>query len=273
MSLPKKRPTDNPYLNRASRAGQKTSDERLLNSTEMDVPFTQTDPWRVLRIMGEFVDGFEALAEVGSAITIFGSARVKPGEAQYETAVTLASLLGKAGFTILTGGGPGIMEAANKGAQAAGAPSIGLNIELPFEQHINPYVDWSLDFRYFFVRKMMLVKYSQGFVIFPGGFGTMDELFESLTLIQTGKIQNFPVVLVGVAYWGGLIQWLKETMLAGGKIAAPDLNLLMLTDSAQEACDYIVQCSLDNHHGRRAEEESARAITRAVFGSHTYAPE
>jgi uncharacterized protein (TIGR00730 family) len=210
------RKVENPSLNRAARTGRPTEDERLLEGPE---PFYKTDTWRVMRILGEFVEGFDALAELETAVTIFGSARAKPGDAQYETAVTVAQKLGEAGFNIITGGGPGIMEAGNKGARLAGVQSVGLNIELPFEQHLNPYVDLSIDFRYFFTRKVMLVKYAQAFVIFPGGFGTMDELFESLTLIQTGKVQNFPVVLFDTAYWGGLVAWLKDTMLAEGKIS------------------------------------------------------
>jgi uncharacterized protein (TIGR00730 family) len=181
------RTVDNPNLNRAARTGKRTEDERLLEGPEPNItPFHKTDTWRVMRIMGEFVEGFDALAELETAVTIFGSARTKPGDVHYETAVAVAQKLGEAGFNIITGGGPGIMEAGNKGARQAGVQSVGLNIELPFEQHLNPYVDLSIDFRYFFIRKVMLVKYAQAFVIFPGGFGTMDELFESLTLIQTG---------------------------------------------------------------------------------------
>jgi uncharacterized protein (TIGR00730 family) len=253
-------------LNRAARTGRPTEDETLL-AVPTQVDFTHTDPWRVMRIMSEFVQGFDALAELDRAVTIFGSARVRPGDGQYETAVTVARRLGEAGFNIITGGGPGIMEAGNKGARAAGAFSVGLNIELPFEQHLNPYVDLSVDFRYFFVRKTMLVKYANGFVIFPGGFGTMDELFEAITLVQTGKIRNFPIVLFGTAYWGGLVDWLKNTMLVDGKISAPDLDLLWLTDSPTEAVEYIVRCLQE---AQSEKEANARAITQAVFG---YDPE
>jgi uncharacterized protein (TIGR00730 family) len=257
-------------LNKAARAGRPTEDEAILTApTKAPAHFTQTDPWRVMRVTSEFVQGFDALAEVGNAITIFGSARVKAGEVQYETAVRTAQLLGEAGFNIITGGGPGIMEAANKGARQAGVQSIGLNIELPFEQHLNPYVDLSIDFHYFFVRKTMLVKYASGFVIFPGGFGTMDELFEAITLVQTGKIRDFPIVLIGTAYWGGLLEWLRQTMLVEGKIAAADLDLVLLTDSPEETVDYLQHCLQD---GRAQEEETARAVTRQVFGSG-YAPE
>jgi uncharacterized protein (TIGR00730 family) len=216
--------------------------------------------------MGEFVEGFDALAELGTAVTIFGSARTKPDDPHYETAVAMAKALGEAGFSIITGGGPGIMEAGNKGAKLAGVQSVGLNIELPFEQHLNPYVDLSVDFRYFFTRKVMLVKYAQAFVIFPGGFGTIDELFESLTLIQTGKVQNFPVVLFDTAYWGGLVDWLKSSMLAGGKISAEDLDLLILTDSVEEARDTIVRC-LQDSDWRYGQEEGARIVARKAYGN------
>ena len=235
---------DNKPLKRAVRKKRPTEDEQLLAlpSQSGQPNFTDSDPWRVMRVMSEFVAGFDALAEMETAVTIFGSARTKPDHPQYEQTVALARVLGEAGFGIITGGGPGIMQAGNQGAHEAGAYSVGLNIELPFEQHLNPYVDLSVDFRYFFVRKTMLVKYAQAFVIFPGGFGTMDELFEALTLIQTGKIQNFPVVLMDKAYWQGLLDWLRGTMLAQGKISAPDLDLIFLTDSAEEARDYIVSC-------------------------------
>ncbi len=242
-----------------------TEDEKLLKSPIAEpVPFTQTDTWRVMRIMGEFVEGFEALAELGPAVTIFGSARTKPGEVMYETAVSIGKLLGEAGYTIITGGGPGIMQAGNKGAKQGGAVSVGLNIELPFEQHLNPHVDLSVDFRYFFARKTMLVKYAQAFVILPGGFGTMDELFESLTLIQTGKVQNFPVVLVGKSYWGGLIDWLRSTMLTEGKISASDLGLIYLTDDPEDVRDYIIRCHQDTSVLANS-ETGAREAVKAVF--------
>jgi uncharacterized protein (TIGR00730 family) len=189
--------------------------------------------------MGEFVEGFDTLANVGRAVTIFGSARVKPDDPQYRDAETTARLLGDAGFSVITGGGPGIMEAANRGARAGGAKSIGCNIELPFEQGVNAYVDVAINFRYFFVRKTMFVKYAEAFVIFPGGFGTMDELFEALTLIQTGKVRDFPVILFGSAYWQGLLDWLRATMLAEGKISAADLDLMVVTDSPEEAVRVI----------------------------------
>jgi uncharacterized protein (TIGR00730 family) len=255
--------SENPALNRAARAGTPTEDERLLATPRPEQAlFTHTDPWRVLRIMGEFVEGFDALAELGpTAVTIFGSARVRPDAPLYQAAQEVASLLGEAGFTIITGGGPGIMEAANRGARAVGAKSVGLNIELPFEQHINPFVDIAIDFRYFFVRKTMFVKYAQAFVIFPGGFGTMDELFEALVLIQTGKVQNFPVILFDAAYWGGLLDWLRTTMLTEGKIADADLALLMVVDSPEQVRDLVVQSAKDQHW-RRQQEAGARDVTR-----------
>jgi uncharacterized protein (TIGR00730 family) len=252
-------------LNRAAIAGQPTEDEQLLATPAPDhALFTHTDPWRVLRIMGEFVEGFDALAEIGTAVTMFGSARVKPSEPMYQVAVDTARLLGEAGFTIITGGGPGIMEACNRGAREANAPSVGLNVELPFEQGVNQYVDIAIEFHYFFVRKTMFVKYAQAFVIFPGGFGTLDELFEALTLIQTGKVQNFPVILFGSAYWSGMIEWLRTTMQVEGKIAEADLELLVLCDSPEEVRDTIVR-SRDGQRWRSEHEEAARAETRRVL--------
>lgn len=242
---------------------KKTEDEQLLAAPAAPVSGTTSEAWRVFRIMGEFVEGFESLADLPPAVTIFGSARDRADDPNgwYDKAVEVARHLGKAGFAIITGGGPGIMEAANRGAREAEAYSVGLNIELPFEQYVNPYVDLSIDFRYFFTRKVMLVKYAKAFVVMPGGFGTMDELFEALTLVQTGKIRNFPIILFGKAYWGGLIDWLRNTMLANGKISAEDLDLILVTDSAAEACEYILACT--NQQNRREEvEESARLVTR-----------
>ncbi len=240
----------NPSLNQAVRRGRPTEDEQLLTSPvtskqqlgSLATDFTQTDPWRVLRIQGEFVHGFDALAGVGPAVTVFGSARIGEEDPYYWQAVTIGRLLVEAGFAVITGGGPGIMEAANRGAHEAGGSSIGCNIELPHEQGTNAYVDLSINFRYFFVRKTMFVKYAEGFVIFPGGFGTMDELFEALTLIQTGKVRNFPLVLFGSAYWGGLLDWLRGTMLAETKISPEDLDLLILTDDPAEAVRVIADC-------------------------------
>jgi uncharacterized protein (TIGR00730 family) len=239
---------ENPTLNRNARMGAATEDERLLESPAVQpggpaTEFTSTDPWRVFRIMGEFVEGFDALARIGPAVTIFGSARVAPDHEQYATARETARLLGEAGFSIITGGGPGIMEAANRGARDAGALSIGANIELPFEQHINEYVDVAINFRYFFVRKTMFVKYAEAFVIFPGGFGTLDELTEALTLIQTGKVRNFPVVLYGSAYWKGFLDWIRGTLLGEGKVSPKDLELMVVVDSPEEVHRIIMERS------------------------------
>jgi uncharacterized protein (TIGR00730 family) len=241
-----------------------TEDERLLSGPERAAR-TETDSWRVLRIMGEFVEGFEELADLGPAVTLFGSARISPDDPMYAAAVEVGRLLGNAGFTVITGGGPGAMEAGNRGAKKAGAPSIGLNIELPFEHHVNPYVDVEIDFRYFFVRKVMLVKYSRAFVIFPGGFGTMDELFEALTLIQTGKIRDFPVVLFGSDYWRGLIEWVRSAMVADGKATDADLSLMALTDSPDEVLE-IIMSSTRNQQERVDYEEEAREATRKALG-------
>jgi len=236
---------ENPTLNRNARMGAATEDERLLQSPAVQKPpvveFTSTDPWRVFRIMGEFVEGFDALAKVGPAVTIFGSARVPPDHPQYQTARETARLLGQEGFSIITGGGPGIMEAANRGARDAGALSIGCNIELPFEQHINDYVDVAINFRYFFVRKTMFVKYAEAFIIFPGGFGTLDELSEALTLIQTGKVRDFPVVLYDSKYWKGFMDWIRDTLLAEGKVSPEDLDLMVVADTPEEAVRIIME--------------------------------
>jgi uncharacterized protein (TIGR00730 family) len=199
--------------------------------------------WQIFKIMAEFVDGFEALSKMGPCISIFGSARTKPGEENYELAVDISKRLSEDGFGLISGGGPGVMEAANKGAQLGGGKSVGLNIELPFEQHSNPYVDRdaSLHFEYFFVRKVMFTKYSQGFVMMPGGFGTMDEFFEVATLIQTGKMSPVPLILVSSAYWGGLLDWMKKTMFErAGNISQEDLDLLKIADSADEVAEHIL---------------------------------
>jgi len=242
-----------------------TQDEKLLAPPgEREILFTDTDPWRVLRIQGEFVEGFDTLAELGPAVSIFGSARTREGDPMYAAAVETARMLAEAGLVIITGGGPGIMEAGNRGAKLGNGVSVGLNIELPFEQGSNPYVEIGIDFHYFFVRKTMFVKYSQGFVIFPGGFGTLDELFEALTLIQTGKIQNFPLILFGREYWAGLLAWLKESMIAGGKIAEADLNLITLTDSPQEARDLILKSMVEGGW-LKEKEAAAREETRRVY--------
>jgi uncharacterized protein (TIGR00730 family) len=243
--------------------GQETEDERLLSreKTWLHAPEDTTDSWRVFRIMGEFVEGFDTLARIGPGVSIFGSARTKPEDRYYRAADATARLLVDAGFAVITGGGPGIMEAANKGAVDAGGRSVGCNIELPFEQGMNEYVRIAVNFRYFFVRKTMFVKYAEGFIIFPGGFGTMDELFEALTLIQTGKVRNFPVVLFGSDYWKGLLDWLEHTMLADGKVHPADMKLLVVTDSPQEAVDTIVSCYEDNCTAAMRESEAARFRT------------
>jgi uncharacterized protein (TIGR00730 family) len=215
-----------------------TTDQRLLDRRGPS-DWVHTDPWRVMRIQAEFVEGFGLLAELGVAVSIFGSARSKRGTAEYQLADEIAGGLSRAGYAIITGGGPGIMEAANKGAAEAGGVSVGLGIELPMESGLNDYVNVGVEFRYFFVRKTCFVKYSQAYVVLPGGFGTMDELFEALTLVATGKITKFPIVLVGSAYWGGLIEWLKQTMLAEGKIGADELALLHIADDADEVVKII----------------------------------
>lgn len=213
--------------------------------------FTLTDPWRVFRIMSEFVEGFDVLSHIPPSVAIFGSARIKPEEPAYIAAVETARLLAKAGFGIITGGGPGIMEAGNKGAQEGGNVSIGCNIELPFEQGPNPYLDISLDFRYFFVRKTMFVKYAEAFIIFPGGFGTMDELFEALLLIQTKKVSHFPVILYDSKYWGGLINWIRDTMLTSEKILPEDAGLLLLSDDPEEICKIVIDAYQEGYRQER----------------------
>ena len=253
-------------------ARRRTQDERLLSGPAERAAFRETDTWRVLRIMGEFVDGFEELAGLGPAVTIFGSARVGRDDETYAAAVEMGRLLGEAGYAIITGGGPGIMEAGNRGAREAGATSVGLNIELPFEQHANSYVDVEVDFRYFFVRKTMLVKYAQAFIIFPGGFGTMDELFEALTLIQTGKIRDFPIVLFGSDYWGGLLEWVRSAMIPEGKASEVDLGLLTVTDSPIEARDLILASTKEQYEGT-GYEERAREATRRVFSRGPSGPD
>lgn len=202
--------------------------------------FIQEDPWRIFRIMSEFVDSFETMAPISPAVTIFGSARTPPGDPYYAVAEQLAHTLARHGLAVITGGGPGIMEAANKGAAAGNAPSVGLNISLPLEQKGNPYATVPLHFRYFFARKVCFVKYSMGFVFLPGGFGTLDEFFELITLVQTQKIQEFPLVLIGKAYWTGLLRWLRHTVLAGGFISPDDLKLVTLVDDADAAAGVLL---------------------------------
>jgi uncharacterized protein (TIGR00730 family) len=215
-----------------------TEDEKLLRRSARPA-FLDSDPWRALRILSEFVEGFDALAELGPAVTVFGSARVRPGSEAYELARTIGRRLAEAGYAVITGGGPGAMEAANRGCQEGHGLSVGCNIELPHEQHVNPYVDLAVEFRYFFARKTMFVKYADGFVILPGGFGTLDELFEALTLIQTGKIEHFPVVLVGRERWSGLLDWIRETLVSEGAVAEDDLGLFVVTDDPDEVVAVI----------------------------------
>lgn len=244
-----------PELNLPQR---ETEDERLLQRDEVEeAEFLHTDPWRVFRIMGEFVEGFDTLADLGPAVSMFGSARVAPDDPWYAAAEETGRLFVEEGFAVITGGGPGIMEAANKGATEAGGDSVGCNIELPFEQGMNRYVKTAVNFRYFFVRKTMFVKYAVGFLIFPGGFGTLDELFEALTLIQTGKVRHFPVVLMGKDYWAGMMTWLRDVMAAEGKIAPEDLDLLLLTDSPEEAVAHVLRA-----HGAQLVDAESRSHRR-----------
>jgi uncharacterized protein (TIGR00730 family) len=218
-----------------------TADEHLLQ--RQDTAFLHTDPWRIHRITAEFVEGFDRLAEVGLAVALFGSARTRAGEPVYEAARETSAQLVAAGFGVITGGGPGIMEAANRGAAEAGGVSIGCNIELPNEQHGNTWANLSMEFRYFFVRKTMFVKYSEAFVVFPGGFGTLDELFEAVTLVQTGKIHRFPVVLYGSDYWGGLIDWLRASVVAAGNVDSNELVMLQLADSPAQVAQIVADCT------------------------------
>ena len=231
-----------PVLLRRGQVPATTSDQNLLSETDAS-DWVHADPWRVMRIQSEFVEGFGALAELGPAVSVFGSARTSRDHPDYAVGQTVGRLLAEAGYAVITGGGPGAMEAANKGACEAGGVSVGLGIELPFEQGMNDWVDIGVNFRYFFARKTMFVKYAQGFIVLPGGFGTFDELFEALCLVQTRKVTSFPVVLVGHSYWDGLVDWLRDTMLAGGKIDAEDLDLLVCTDDVDEAVDVIVRAA------------------------------
>jgi hypothetical protein len=222
-----------PVVLRRAQVQQSTTDQRLLDSRGPS-DWVHTDPWRVLRIQAEFVEGFGLLSEAPRAVSVFGSARTEPGSPDYAAGEALGAALARDGWAVITGGGPGVMEAVNKGTSEAGGVSIGLGIELPFEQRLNDWVDIGVNFRYFFVRKTMFVKYSQAFVVLPGGFGTMDELFEALTLVQTRKVTSFPVVLFGSSYWQGLVDWLKATMLADGKVSATDLDLIRVSDDIHE---------------------------------------
>lgn len=234
---------------------QPTEDEVLLRSPEPDDVFKSSDSWRVFRILGEFVGGFDNLATITRGVSVFGSARTPEDNENYIAARETGRLLAEAGFEIITGGGPGIMEAANRGARDAGKISVGCNIELPFEQIPNPYQTKSLTFKYFFVRKTMFIKYSNAYVIFPGGFGTLDEVFEALTLIQTRKIRNFPVVLFNSQYWRGLLAWMTSTMLNEKNINAEDLGLIYLTDSPKDAVDFILKTFQEEENGKAKKQK------------------
>ncbi|MGC5021493.1 TIGR00730 family Rossman fold protein [Micromonospora sp. DT47] len=238
-----------------------TADQRLLDSRGRG-DWKTKDAWRALRILSEFVEGFDTLADLPPAVSVFGSARSAPGSPECRVAEELGAALARAGYAVITGGGPGVMEAANRGVSEAGGLSVGLGIELPFEQGLNDWVDLAIDFRYFFARKTMFVKYAQAFVVLPGGFGTMDELFEALTLVQTGKVTRFPVVLMGTAYWRGLLDWLRDTMAAEGKIGPVDLELICLTDDVNAAVRHIVEAEA----ALSVEQEAVReeAVARAA---------
>jgi uncharacterized protein (TIGR00730 family) len=250
-----------PVVLRRNQIEASTTDQRLLDSRGAS-DWVHTDPWRVLRIQSEFVEGFGLLAELPAAVSVFGSARTPPDHPEYAAARALGAALADAGFAVITGGGPGTMEAVNRGASEAGGVSVGLGIELPFEQRLNDWVDIGVNFRYFFARKTMFVKYAQAFVIMPGGFGTLDEMFEALTLVQTGKVTRFPVVLWGSEYWNGLLDWLKGTVLAAHKINAADLDLVRVLDDVDEVVKVIVEADQDRSRQSdlelRAVEENAR---------------
>ncbi|MFF7632646.1 TIGR00730 family Rossman fold protein [Kitasatospora sp. NPDC008050] len=234
-----------PVLLRREQVGTGTTDQRLLDTTG-PTDWLHTDPWRVWRITSEFVEGFGALAELPTAVSVFGSARTPVDSPEYAAGVAIGRALAEAGYAVITGGGPGAMEAANRGASDAGGLSVGLGIELPYEQGLNEFVDLGLNFRYFFVRKTMFVKYAQGFVVLPGGLGTLDELFEALTLVQTKKVTRFPVILFGSAYWSGLVAWLRDTLVAQGKAAAADLELFHVTDEVDEVLKILAESRRPN---------------------------
>ncbi|HEU5267768.1 MAG TPA: TIGR00730 family Rossman fold protein, partial [Jatrophihabitans sp.] len=239
-----------------------TTDQRLLDRRGPS-DWVHTDPWRVMRITSEFVEGFGLLAELPRAVSVFGSARTPVDHPEYAAGRKLGEALARAGYAVITGGGPGAMEAVNRGACEAGGVSVGLGIELPFEQRLNDWVDVGINFRYFFARKTMFVKYAQAFVILPGGFGTLDETFEALTLVQTRKVTQFPVILFGSRYWGGLVDWLRDAVLPGGKIGAADLDLLHVTDDVDDVVDYI-----DRADAAHAGEDPAAAAASAQPGAH-----
>jgi uncharacterized protein (TIGR00730 family) len=248
-----------PVILRRAQVKGGTTDQRLLDSRGPS-DWVHTDPWRVLRIQSEFVEGFGLLAELPTAVSVFGSARTPTDHPEYAAGRRLGEALARAGFAVITGGGPGAMEAVNRGASEAGGVSVGLGIELPFEQRLNDWVDIGLNFRYFFARKTMFVKYAQAFVIMPGGFGTLDEMFEALTLVQTQKVTRFPVALYGVDYWRGLIDWLRSSALAGGKINPADLDLMLLSDDVNDIVEHIV----DATHTRSEQEVAERRAAAQV---------
>jgi uncharacterized protein (TIGR00730 family) len=248
-----------PVLLRRGQIPATTSDQRLLSGSD-DANWLHGDPWRVMRIQSEFVEGFGALAELGPAVSVFGSARTLPDHPDFALGESVGRLLAEAGYAVITGGGPGIMSAANKGASEAGGLSVGLGIELPFEQGMNPWVDLGVNFRYFFARKTMFVKYAEGFIVLPGGFGTFDELFEALTLVQTHKVTEFPIVLVGSDYWTGLLDWLRGPVLARGMIREADLALLQLVDDPEDAVRIIRDRGVEL---REAERAASRAAAQA----------
>ncbi|MBX6767695.1 MAG: TIGR00730 family Rossman fold protein [Actinomadura rubrobrunea] len=262
---PRKR-RQGPAMLRGRAVPQTTTDQRLLDSRG-SADWVHADPWRVLRIQSEFVEGFGLLAELPQAVSVFGSARTKPGSEEYELAVEIGARLHDAGYAVITGGGPGIMEAANKGCDEAGGLSVGLGIELPFEQKLNDHLDIGVQFRYFFVRKTMFVKYSQAFVVLPGGFGTLDELFEAITLVQTRKITRFPIVLVGTEFWGGLLEWIKSTMLPSGKISPEDMELVHLTDDPEEVVRVIVEAHREQVRTLHEEAAAAAAAEAGTDGT------
>jgi uncharacterized protein (TIGR00730 family) len=245
-----------PVVLRRGQVQRSTTDQRLLDSRG-PTDWVHADPWRVLRIQAEFVEGFGTLAELGPAISVFGSARVHRDTEEYERARAVGARLARAGYAVITGGGPGVMEAVNRGAVDAGGVSVGLGIELPFEQGLNPWVDIGVHFRYFFARKTMFVKYARGFIVLPGGFGTMDELFEAMTLVQTQKVTAFPIVLVDSSYWGGLLSWMRETMVGDGKASEQDLQLLQVVDDVEEAVTTILRAEADVTTLRREELDAS----------------
>ena len=244
-STPRREQRRGPVVMRRQQMQSSTTDQRLLDSRG-PTDWVHTDPWRVLRIQAEFVEGFGALAELGPAISVFGSARSQLDDPDYATGVKLGGALADAGFAVITGGGPGAMEAANRGASQAGGVSVGLGIELPFESGLNEWVDVGINFRYFFARKTMFVKYAQGFIALPGGFGTFDEIFEAVTLVQTQKVTSFPIVLLGTEYWGGLVDWIRERVLAGGKVSEKDVGLLQVTDSVDDAVAIMIRARAEH---------------------------